>query len=129
MKRYTWLFLPLLIVLTWAHAHAQAATRPVNVTWNQTAVTNATGYNLYEGPSATGPWTKLNSTPLAVSSPSFADVGTVGETRFYGVTVVTPACTPTTPVTTPCGESDKATASTTVPPRPGSTTTVVVSVP
>lgn len=127
MKR---VLVTLLLILLPVVVAAQAATRPVNVVWNQTTVANATGYNLYVGSTTGGPYTKINSSVIPVNTPQLADTGTVGTTRFYVVTVVTPACTPTTPVTQPCGESGySAEAATTVPPRPTVTTTVVLSVP
>jgi hypothetical protein len=118
--KYT-VFLAVLLFTT--VAFAQAVTRQVNLNWNATTVTGATGYNLYRGTTSGGPYTKVNSTLIPVGTNQFQDTATTKVLYFYVVTVVTPPCTLTTPITTPCGESAfSAELSVPVPDRPASTT-------
>lgn len=97
--------------------HAQT-TRTVSLSWTASTSTGVTGYNLYR---CTSPCTlTIPGTPLSTTAGlAIADAtAAVGQTYIYGVTAFAPACTPTTPVSTPCGESAAVTATVPVPPKP-----------
>ena len=106
---------------------AQGATRSVVLTWTASTSTGVIGYNVLRGTSVNGPFTLLNTSPVA--GVTYTDQGTVGQTYTYQVVSVAAPCTSTTPVTTACGTSAPATASTTVPPVPNVTATITIVVP
>lgn len=106
-----------------------AQSRPVLLTWGASTSTGVTGYNVFRSASPTGPFTTpLNATPT--TSLTFTDTtAVIGQTYTYAVTAVGTPCTPTTPVSTPCGSSAPATATTTIPVQPGGTVTIVITIP
>ncbi len=117
---------------------AFSQTRNVLLSWTASTTTPCSstvttgcvsGYNVYRSTSSTGPFTTpLNSTLL--TSTTFTDTGAViGSTYTYAVTAVGPACTPTTPVGTPCGSSLPATDTTNIPPQPAITVSITVTIP
>lgn len=118
-----------LMLLCSAALFAQGATRTVALAWTASTSTGVNGYNVYRATSASGPFTLLNTALVTVTS--YSDLSaTVGQTYTYEVAAVAPACTPTTPATTPCGQSPMSVPSTTtVPPQPAVTVTVTVAVP
>lgn len=100
---------------------AQQVTRNVTCSWVASTSAGVTGYNVYRAPQGLAPaYTVLNAAP--VTATTFTDTtAVIGSMYLYAVTALTPACTATTPVTTPCGESamsDPATVP--IPPRPTS---------
>lgn len=120
----------LLLLLLALPIMAQSATRNVSVSWTVSTSSGVTGYNVSRAVTATGPFTSLTATPLPATAVSFNDpTAVVGQTYTYQVFASAAACTPTTPVATPCGNSTPVTASTTVPPQPGATITVTLTVP
>jgi hypothetical protein len=65
---------------------ATAGDRVVNLAWYVSEDTTVTGYLLYRGATATGPWTTLTATPLALLTPFFSDTSVVNDaTYFYHV--------------------------------------------
>ena len=82
---------------------AQGATRSVVLTWTASTSTGVIGYNVLRGTSVNGPFTLLNTSPVA--GVTYTDQGTVGQTYTYQVVSVAAPCLPTTPVTTACGTS------------------------
>lgn len=128
--------LPLFFIALVVSAHAQAATRPVILTWTASPSTSVVGYNLFRcavasggstcTPSATS--TPLNTTP--VSALTYTDSPAVQTSYGYGVVAVGPACSGTSPVNTPCSQS-AITLSPIVPVPPqvqgGGTIIIVVS--
>ena len=116
----------LLLFALLATVAAAQTTRTATVSWGM--VPGVNGYNVYRATSTSGPFTLLNT--ALVTATSYQDTTVVvGNTYTYEVTAVAAACTPTTPVTTPCGSSGmSAPATTTVPPPPGVTTTITVTV-
>lgn len=102
--------------------------RSVLITWGASVSTGVVGYNVFRASSSTGPFTTpLNSTPL--TGLTYTDsTAVIGSTYTYAVEAVAIACTPTTPVGTPCGSSSPATATTTVPAQPGGTVTIVITI-
>lgn len=77
-----------------AIAYAQTQ-HTVVVTWTPgscgttVGCTTATGFNVYRATSAAGPFTILNSTPLAASATSYTDTTVInGQTVFYEVQAV-----------------------------------------
>lgn len=108
--------------------HAQTpATRTVLLSWTASVSVGVTGYNVYRctSPCATTPGPQLTTVTGTVASDL---TPAVGQTYIYSVTAVAPACTPTTPLTTPCGESLPATVTVPVPPKPASGGALVVIV-
>lgn len=117
-----------------ALAQAQAATRPVVLTWTASTSTSVTGYSIFRctpvspntacTPSTTG-------TPLAtVTGTTYTDNPNTGTTEGYSVVAVAPACTSSTPNTTPCGQSAAATLTAVpVPPQTAGATNIIVVVP
>lgn len=117
-----------LLVLATAALVAQSTTRLVQLSWTASTTNGVTGYNIFRGPTASGPFTQLNTTPI--TGTSFNDTtAVVGQTYTYQVDAVAAACTPTTPVTTACGSSVPAVTATNVPPQPAVTGTVTTIVP
>jgi len=59
----------------------------VSLSWTASASPNIAGYNIYRGTIATGPYTKLNSVPVAATS--YTDDGVPsGQTFYYAATAV-----------------------------------------
>jgi fibronectin type 3 domain-containing protein len=122
--------LTLVGLLAAALLNAQApTTRNVVLAWTASTSSGVTGYNVFRSASTTGPFTvPLNTTP--VTATNYVDTGAViGNTYTYAVTAVATACSPSGPVGVACGSSAPATVTTTIPPQPAITVTVVVSVP
>lgn len=119
----------LLILILGTSALAAQTTRNVDLSWSASASTSVTGYNVQRATSTSGPFTVLNTAPIATTS--YVDsTATVGSTYSYQVIAISPACTSSTPVGTACGNSaPSATATTTVPPTPTAVVTVTVVVP
>lgn len=63
-------------------AVAQAAQHSVDLTWDLGS-SGITGYNIYRGTRSGGPYTRLNSTPLASSG--YTDLTVTAGTRYYYV--------------------------------------------
>jgi len=56
----------------------------VALSWNASTSSGVTGYNAYRSPTAGGPYTKLNSSPIP--STSYADQTVQGGYMYYYVT-------------------------------------------
>lgn len=110
----------LLLLLSLSVA-AQSVTRNVTCSWTASTSAGVTGYNVYRAPQGLAPtYAILNTAP--VTSTTFTDTtAIIGNMYLYAVTALTPACTATTQVTTPCGESVmSAPTAVPIPPRPTS---------
>lgn len=115
-------------------AFAQAASRPVNVTWTVSTSPGVVNYTVFTcvvpsaGTSCTPP---ITGTPVAtVTTGSVVLTETTGQA--YGISVVTNAapCTLSTPLTTACGSSAPATlAYVPVPLVVSGSSNIVVVVP
>jgi hypothetical protein len=126
----------LICALAIAALASSQTTRAVTVSWSPSTSVGITGYTISTGASATGPFTQIACTGTVAgstcvtgttaSTTSYNDTETVGSTVYYQVVAVATACTPTTPVSQPCGVSVPSSASTTIPPKPAITTVVVV---
>jgi len=124
----------LLLLFAGATAFAQAATRPVVITWTASTSTSVTGYSVFTCTVASG---GTSCTPSLTGTPAASVSGTTAtltETTglAYGVSVVAvaPPCGPTTPPTTACGNSAPATLSyVPVPPQVAGASNIVVVVP
>lgn len=125
--------LVLLIVVVSVSAMAQS--RPVAITWTASTSSSVSGYNVYGCTVTTGNscTPNITGTPLnssLVSGTSFVIQEPISTAYGFSVVAVSPACTPTTPITTPCGTSSPLTANyVPVPPNPNPGTNVVVVVP
>lgn len=113
---------------------AQAATRPVVLTWTASTSNSVTGYAVLRCATispATACTPNPTSTPLAtVSGTTYTDTPNTQTTYGYSVVALAPACTPTTPTTTPCGSSAAATLTAVpVPPQTAGATNVIIVVP
>jgi fibronectin type 3 domain-containing protein len=72
---------------TAVHGSAQAPPVSVVVSWNASASTNVTGYNVYRATASGGPYGKLTSAPT--TSLNFTDTTVVsGQVYYYIVTAV-----------------------------------------
>jgi hypothetical protein len=117
-----------------ALAQAQAATRPVVLTWTASTSTTVTGYAVFRC-APVSPNTSCTpvttGTPLAsVSGTTYTDTPNTIATYGYSVVAVAPACTPTTPNTTPCGQGAAVTLTAVpVPPQTAGATNIIVVVP
>lgn len=108
---------------------ASAQSRNVALSWSASPSAGVLGYNVFRSASATGPFTvPLNATPQTALT-YIDSTAVIGQTYTYAVTAVATPCTPTTPVGTPCGSSQPATATTTIPAQPAVTIMVVLAVP
>ena len=56
--------------------------------WTSSTGNNVAGYNVYSGPSATGPFTKLNTDPLTDAPPYTDAKAATGVATYYEVTAV-----------------------------------------
>jgi hypothetical protein len=115
-------------------AAAQAATRPVILTW--TPGTGQTGTLIYSCVAVSPAVTctpNTSGTPLATlgaAATTYTDPAeTVGTYVGYTVLGTAAACTSSTPVGTACGAGTPVTGVTPIPPRPGVGTNVVITVP
>ena len=100
---------------------AQSVTRNVTCSWTASGSAGVTGYNVYRAPQGTPlVYTILNTAPVVATT--FTDTtAVIGNTYLYTVTALTPACTSSTAVTTPCGESQMSAPTTVpIPSRPAS---------
>jgi len=122
----------ILMCIVLAIALAAQSTRPVNLSWTASTSSGVIGYNIYRSTSVfttTAGLTPLNSSPI--TGLSYQDTtAVIGQTYTYGATAVAAACTPTTPVGTPCGQSPLSpTVTTTIPAQPAVSISIVVAVP
>lgn len=103
-------------------------TRNVTLSWTASTTSGVIGYNVFRAVGSGAP-VQVNTSPI--TSTNYTDsTAVVGSTYTYTVTALAAACTSTTPVGTPCGQSaPSAPASTTVPAQPAITVTVTVAVP
>lgn len=111
----------LLAFLFLSIAFGQSVTRNVTCSWTASSSAGVTGYNVYRGVQGLAPgFAVLNATPI--TGTSFTDTtAVIGSMYLYAVTAITPACTATTAITTPCGESEMSNPTTVpIPPRPAS---------
>jgi len=69
---------------------ALAAAHSVGLSWDASTSQNIIGYNVYRGPTATGPFTKLNTSLDTTTAYTDTTVQS-GETYFYVTTAVTSA--------------------------------------
>jgi hypothetical protein len=103
------------------------STRTVSLSWTASTSSGVTGYNVSRGASTSGPFTQLNS--ALITGTTYADTtAVIGQTYTYQVVAMAVPCTPTTPVTTVCGQSVPASATTTVPQQPNVTVTISIVV-
>jgi hypothetical protein len=104
-------------------------TRTVTLNWIPSSSSGVVGYNVLRATSASGPFATLNS--AAIPTTNYLDTtAVVGSTYTYEVVALLAACTPTSDPTIPCGQSSVPSlpATTTVPPQPNVTITVVITV-
>jgi fibronectin type 3 domain-containing protein len=66
---------------------ATGSTSSISLTWNANTESDLSGYNLYRGASATGPFTKINSTLLTGLNYNDTTAPT-GQTSYYQLTAV-----------------------------------------
>src|SRR5579864_4404001 len=77
--------------------------RPVDISWTASTTTGVTGYNVYRAGSS-GVFSIINTAPITTTN--YVDTSAqIGKTYSYTVTALSTPCTPTTPVTSVCGES------------------------
>lgn len=124
----------LLVASLCSCALAQGTTRPVVLTWTASTSTTVTGYSVFVCTVPTGGTSctpDVTGTPLAtVSGLTYTTQQPTLVAYGFSVVAVSPACTPTTPPTSPCGTSAPVTLSyVPVPPQPNGETNVVVVVP
>lgn len=129
------MFLPILLVfLLGTISQAQAATRPVNMTWTAPVSGGVLNYTIYKcivvAP-ATSCTPSTTGTPIGtVTTTSFSDTETVSAAYGYTVVANYPACTLTSSLTTPCGGGGAVTLNyVPVPPQGVGSTNVVIVVP
>jgi len=115
-------------------AQAQAATRPVNLSWQAPTGGTPLNYTVFNctvpsGGTSCSPNT--SGSPLAtVTVPSYATTEAVGSA--YGWTVVAnyPACSATSPLISPCGGGGSVTvAYYPVPPQGQGSTSLLIQIP
>lgn len=128
------------LLLTSISALAQTPSRTVTISWTPSVSSSVTGTSIQMSTTAaTGPYTQIacvgtvsGSTCVSGSTAStstYNDTEAVGSTVWYQLIAVAPACTSSTPVGTPCGNSvPSASVSVPIPPQPSSVTTIVVTV-
>jgi hypothetical protein len=74
-------------VLSGTCATGTSVPHSVTLNWTASTSSNVTGYNVYRGTQANGPYTKLTSAPVAWTS--YADVAVLaGQTYYYVTTAV-----------------------------------------
>ena len=78
-----------------ANVQSTATAGQVTLSWSAVSDSTLQGYNVYRSESATGPFTKLNSTPF--NATNYVDSSPTGTTEYYEVSAVDTA-----------GESEKA---------------------
>lgn len=112
---------------------AQAATRPVVLTWTASTSSSVTGYAVYSCtvPSgATSCTPTMTGTPNVVTGTTFTIQETVNAAYGFSIVAQAPACSSTTPMGTPCGNASPATVTyVPVPPQTAGATQVIVVVP
>lgn len=134
MKR-TLAALTLFFALAFAPLYAQSASRPVVLSWTPSTSSGVTGYAIYRCIVASGGTScapSTTGTPLATASGTTYTDTTTSTGSAYGYTIIAqaPACTSSTPLTTPCGNSAPVTVSyVPVPPQTSGASNVVVVVP
>lgn len=123
------LLLSVLILASAALAQAAPTTRNVLLSWTASTSAGVQGYQVYRVSTA-GVSTGVPINSAIITGTSYTDTtAVIGQTYVYGVTAVGVACSPTTPVTTVCGQSAPATATTNVPAQPAVSVTVTIAVP
>jgi len=113
---------------------AQSGTRPVVLSWTASTASTVTGYSIFSCTVATGGTSctpSVTATPLTtVTGVTYTATEPAGSAYGFSVVAVSPACTPTTPLTSPCGNSVPVTLTyVPVPFQPAGETNVVVVVP
>jgi hypothetical protein len=127
---------PICCLMTVA-AMAQAATRPVVITWAPSPSTSVTGYSIYVcSATATMPCTpSTTGTPaLTATASSTSAVYQANIGSYYSISVMAngPACTGTSPIATPCGNSQAVTGMPNplpVPPQMAAVASAQLAVP
>ena len=125
----------ILLLMCAAGAFAQTATtRLVTLSWTDSTNTNVTGYIILSSTTSnTGPFAQIGCTGTVPGSTcvsgtiattnNYSDIETIGTTVYYELETVTPVCTSSTPITTPCGNSVPTPVVTVpIPPRPATPT-------
>ena len=110
------------------------SSRPVVLTWNASPSSGITGYSVY---ACTVPTSGTSCTPSLTGTPLATVTGLTYTTTepiqiAYGFSVIVngPACTSSTPLTQPCGNSAPVTVSyVPVPPNVAGESNLVVVVP
>jgi uncharacterized repeat protein (TIGR03803 family) len=77
----------LISLLTFLSFPILAAAHSVNLSWDASTSHNIIGYNIYRGPTANGPFTKINTSLDTTTSYTDTTVQS-GETYFYAATAV-----------------------------------------
>jgi hypothetical protein len=77
----------LIFLLTFLFFSALAAAHTVGLSWDASTFANVVGYNVYHGPSANGPNTKINSS-LDPNTTYSATTLQAGETYYYVTTAL-----------------------------------------
>jgi hypothetical protein len=113
---------------------AGAQSRPVVLSWTASTSSTVTGYSVYSCAVASGGTSctpSVAGTPLAtVTGTTYTTSEATGSAYGFSVTAVAPACTPTTPLASPCGQSAPVTVTyVPVPPQVAGETNLVVVVP
>ena len=79
---YTSLYQDGTVPATPRNAQAAVVNNHVTITWVD-APFNETGFDVYRATSASGPFVKIDNTPIAANSTSFADVTALSGTTYY----------------------------------------------
>ena len=126
-----------LLLLLSVGSMAQAATRPVVLTWTASPSASVTGYNLYRCtvPSGASTCTPVASgTPLNGSTPvsgvTYTDNPATSASYGYGIVAVAPPCSAASLPTVACGNAPiDLSPIVPVPPAPAGGGTVIIIVP
>jgi hypothetical protein len=113
---------------------AAAQSRNVVLSWTASTSSGVTGYEVFGCTVASGGTSctpSTTGTPLAtVTGATYTISEPTGAAYGYSIVTVTPACTPTTPLTTPCGNSAPVIVSyVPVPPQTNGASNLVIVVP
>ena len=95
------------------------AANGIHLDWSNNTEADLAGYNVYRSSSASGPWTKLNTT-LVASSDYVDTTAPVGVVSFYQVTAVDTSANESAPATT---SATRPSNDTTAPAAPSITST------
>lgn len=109
MKR-TLFVLALIVGIFTLPALAQAATRPIVLTWTASQSSSVTGYSLYYCSNSTGTacipvTTGTPAQTFTATATSAVFQGTIGSFYTFVLIANAPACTGTSAIGTPCGNS------------------------